>query len=54
MTPKQFERWLRSVGFSRESARRITSKGWPAHEAAQARHEARQAAQAVTRTEASP
>jgi hypothetical protein len=53
-TPKEFERWLRSVGFSREAARRITSKGWPAHEAAQARHEARQAAQAVTRIEASP
>lgn len=54
MTPKQFERWLRSVGFSREAARRICSKGWPAHEAAQARHAARQAAQAATRTEASP
>ena len=53
-TPKEFERWLRSVGFSREAARRICSKGWPAHEAAQVRHMARQAAQAVARTEASP
>jgi hypothetical protein len=53
-TPRAFERWLRSVGFSREAARRICSKGWPAHEAAQARHNARLGPQSAARREVVP